>query len=313
MRTVCAIITCSGDIVSAEACLNRLMQQTRKPDCTILMTNSHALSGDRKKLLTNYAAIGLTIPDTETAAEWDTCIKLAFEQLSASYIWLLDPECAPTPHALENLLSKAGVDKQIPVSLMTVPDRKNELSMPISIENGGNIFAPWKSILQRDELPTSRNISLRGVWWGALYPKEVYTQLGTPKSALTLTGDNEEYAWQAKLAGFQFILVPDSSILRPHFSKRLIHFKIGGRSFFYECGLPAELRYCKIRNWAWIQRLRKPGKPLLRLLFCGFYIILALNAMLKCGEFRPQLIYDLFRALHNGFYGKLRPYAQRKN
>ncbi len=311
--TVCAIITCSGDIASAQACLHHLMQQTRKPDRTILLTDRHALSPCREKLLTDYASIGLTISCTETAVQWDSCFELAFQQHGASHIWLLDTESTPAPHALENLLDNAGGGKQIPVSLMIVPDRENELSMPVFVENGGNLFAPWKSILHREALPTGRHISLRGAWWGALYPKEVYTQLGAPKSTLTLNGGNEEYAWQAKLAGFQFSLVKDSVIRHPFISRRLIHYKIGGRSFFYECGLPPELRYYKIRNWAWIQRLRKPRKPLLRLMFCGFYIILALNAMLKCGEFRPQLVYDLFRALHNGFYGKLRPYSGRKN
>lgn len=311
--TVCAIITCSGDIASAQVCLQHLMQQSRKPDFTILTTNRHVQSGDQEKLLSDYASIGLIISVTGTAAEWDTCFRLAFEQHGASHIWLLDPQCAPSPHALENLTGKAADGKQIPVSLMIVPYGENKLSMPVFVENGGNLFAPWKSIQHREALPASKQISLRGAWWGALYPREVYTQLGAPKSSLTLNGGNEEYAWQTKLAGFQFTLVKDSVIRHPFIPQHLIHYKIGGRSFFYECGLPPELRYCKIRNWAWIQRLRKPGKPLLRLLFCGLYIILALNAMLKCGEFRPRLVYDLFRALHNGFYGKLSPYSGRKN
>ena len=126
-------------------------------------------------------------------------------------------------------------------------------------------------------------------------------------------GNNEEYAWKAKLAGIRFSLVKEAEMYAPPFSKQLIHYKIGGRSFFYEVGLSPERRYCKIRNWAWIQRLRKPGKPILRLAFCGLYAVLSLNAMLKSNELNPKGVYTLFRALHNGFYGKLRPYSSAKN
>lgn len=312
MMTVCAIIACQGNPHSAGACLNCLMQQTRRPDFIVLLTENRIRPDVEQSLKTRFPAAGLMIPAEEGIHGWDTGFRLAFSQLNADCVWVLDAESLPSPRALECLLNAADNNRRIPVSMSVVPGRENVLSMPLLAEVGSNIFAPWKSVLQKEDLPALARIPLRVAWWGALYPREVYTRIGLPKPALTLNNANEEFAWLAKLAGFQFLLIPCSTILHPIFSRRLIHYKIAGRSFFYECGLPPELRYYKIRNWAWVQRLRKPGRPLLRLLFCGLYIILALNAMLRCGEFRPRLIYDLFRALHNGFYGKLRPYASGK-
>ena len=73
-------------------------------------------------------------------------------------------------------------------------------------------------------------------------------------------------------------------------------------------GLQISRQYYKSRNWAWLQRLRAPRNYPRRLAACAFYIILSLNAMLKSNELSIPRIYNLFRALHNGFYGKLRPF-----
>ena len=309
MMTVCAIIACQGNLFSVGACLECLMQQTRKPDFVVLLTVGRVRPDIEQSLKTYFPSAGHVVPVEDGAHGWDAGFRLAFCRLNADYVWVLDADSKPYPRALECLLDAPDNKRQIPVSMPLVPGREHVLSMPLLAEIGTSIFAPWKSVMLRDELPERSRIPLRTGWWGALYPREVFSRIGLPKSAFSLNSGNEEYAWLARLSGFQFLLIPCSQFLHPIFSGRLIHYKIAGRSFFYECGLPPELRYYKIRNWAWVQRLRKPRRPLSRLLFCGLYIVLALNAMLRCGEFRPRLIYDLFRALHNGFYGKLRPYA----
>lgn len=312
MCTICAIIISTASPETAIPCLNSLQEQTRRPTHTILLTGTDLAPEKSQELCTMYASIGLIIPDTNDKAHESSGFSTAFEQLRADFVWVLDSNCTATPNALEELL-RAAKDDTICAGLMTISPETAELSQPIIVESRKNIFAPWKSILKAENLPPRPRIPIRGAWIGALYPRSVFTRIGAPKKQFSLHNGNDEYAWKAKMQGVGFQLITSALIHHPPFSAQLIHYCIGGRSFFYEPGLSPELRYYKIRNWAWIQRLRKPGKPLVRLAFCGFYIILALNAMLRCGEFHLRDVYTLFRALHNGFYGKLRPYSARKN
>lgn len=313
MCTICAIITCTETPESAIPCLNSLRGQTRRPEHTILLSETKLAPEKRQEFCTEYAAIGLTIPDTNDKAHESCGFSPAFDQLGADFVWILDTSCIATPAALENLLLSPAAAECIRTGLMVSNDTDALLSQPVIIETRKNIFAPWKSILQREDLPNTERIPIRGAWAGALYPRSVFNKIGAPKKQFSLSHTNDEYAWKAKMQGIRFELIKAAVIRHPPFSAQLIHYSIAGRSFFYEPGLTPELRYYKIRNWAWIQHLRKPGKPLIRLAFCGFYIILALNAMLRCGEWHIRDVYTLFRALHNGFYGKLRPYSTRKN
>ena len=63
-----------------------------------------------------------------------------------------------------------------------------------------------------------------------------------------------------------------------------------------------------MRNWAWLQRLKHPHCYLRRLASCMLYAALSLGFMMRTEELTPLRLYTLFRALHNGFYGKLRPW-----
>ena len=312
MCSICAIITCTATPETAIPCLDSLLEQTRRPTHTILLAGTTLPPEKSQKLCTKYAALGLLIPDTNDKAHESIGFSPAFEQLGADFVWVLDSASTALPGALEQLLQAAEGDN-ISAGIMTASTTADELSQPIIVETRKNIFAPWKSILKKEDLPNTPRIPIRGAWVGALYPRSVFNKIGAPKKQFSLRHANDEYAWKAKMQGVRFELIPSAVIHHPPFSAQLIHYCIGGRSFFYEPGLSPELRYYKIRNWAWIQRLRKPGKPLVRLAFCGFYIILALNAMLRCGELHLRDVYTLFRALHNGFYGKLRPYSARKN
>lgn len=313
MCIICAIITCTASPEAAIPCLNSLLEQSRKPNHTLLLAEKSLSPEQTKRLCETYAAIGLIIPQPDSEAHESNGFSVAFRDLGADLVWILDPYSVTTPESLEHLMIHAKEKETIGAAMMTTAPPAAELSQPIIVETRKNIFAPWKSILKKEDLPNTPRIPIRSAWVGALYPRSVFIKIGAPKKQFSLRHANDEYAWKAKMLGVRFELIPSAVIHHPPFSAQLIHYCIGGRSFFYEPGLSPELRYYKIRNWAWIQRLRKPGKPLVRLAFCGFYIILALNAMLRCGELHLRDVYTLFRALHNGFYGKLRPYSSRKN
>lgn len=314
-HVICAIISAPDGVSSAKDCLNSLSQMPVRPSVTLLISNAPLSEEKKNSFCRKYENIGLLFPSCPEINSWRSAFEFAFRSKQVDYVWILDSRCRVSPTALETLLPSSSVPLES-ISISTLTDSRNpeQFSRPIFIESGKRSFTPYKSCLYKKDVPTGRNdcYLYSAGWIGALYPRHAFLKLGTPEESFTLNNNNDEYTWKAKLAGFRLILKPDSEIFHPSFSQ-LIHYNIAGRSFFYEHGISPELQYYKTRNWAWIQRLRNPHKHILRLIFCALYAILTINAMLKCNELSIKGIYNTFRALHNGFYGKLRPYSPRKN
>lgn len=81
-----------------------------------------------------------------------------------------------------------------------------------------------------------------------------------------------------------------------------------GRDFAYTPGQDNAALYAAAFSRAYTAQQARPYAFPQRLFDCGLYIVFTLGAMLRANEFTPQRVYTLFRAQHNGFYGKNRPY-----
>lgn len=308
MTVICAILVDSKETTTFRQSLLSLQKQTRRPEHTLLYTERQLSPEEEAQLKRDFAAIGLCLCHRNAASGYREGFDTAFRSLNADYVWILDTDTEAAPDALQQILDRPDAPGTIRTGLLKAAVRGDELSRPLAVESAENLFSPWKNHLKTSDLPPSPEIPVRGAWLGALYPRAAWKKIGSPTADTFLQNNNDEYPWKARRADFRFSVIPAAVLYHPSFAAELIHFKIGGRSFFYEIGLPPDLQYYKIRNWAWILRLRHPKKPHIRLALCGCYIILAINAMLKSGELHPRRVYNLFRALHNGFYGKLRPF-----
>lgn len=311
---ICAIFTHFNSRERTLTCLGRLAQQSRLPEHIVIINNGSAsdpaIREAREMSETALPAGTLHILQMETnlgnAGGCARGLEFAFGTLKADFTWVLDDDSWPRPATLEKLLAVSVDSTTVRMSAVIDPAKADELSWPLTIP--GNCPGQWKNAIFRADLPPGNIIPSRGGWLGALYPREAWQKAGLPTEALFIRGEDEEYPWKVREAGFSFITVLDSELEHPSAAIPLIHYRIAHRSFFYEPGLPISRQYYKIRNWAWLQRLRAPYNYPRRLAACGFYIILSLNAMLSCNEVSIPRIYNLFRALHNGFYGKLRPF-----
>lgn len=81
-----------------------------------------------------------------------------------------------------------------------------------------------------------------------------------------------------------------------------------GRRFTYTPGQDAAALYAAAFSRAYTAQQAHPYAFPQRLFDCGLYIVFTLGAMLHSGELTPRRVYTLFRAQHNGFYGRNRPY-----
>ncbi len=315
MPRICAIFTHYGSAERSLTCLKRLGAQTRRPEQILIINNSTA--DDALLPAARELAAELFEPGTLHILQMESnlgnaggCahgIEHAFAELKADFVWVLDDDSWPRPHSLANLLAVEVDDMTVRMSMVIDPTKADELSWPLTIVTG-NEQRPWLSVLTRAELPAGNIIPSRAGWLGALYPREAWRRAGVPTAELFIRGEDEEYPWKVREAGFSFITVADSPLEHPSSTIPLICYRVGKHSFFYEPGLPESRQYYKVRNWAWLQRLKHPKSPLHRLAACGFYILLYVRAMLQTDEVTIGKLYTLFRALHNGFYGKLRPY-----
>lgn len=315
MPIICAIFTHYGSKQRSLTCLQRLAQQTRRPDCIIIVNNSTPdddITTEAPALAAElFPAPCLHILQMpENVGNAGGCahgMEYAFRTLKANFVWVLDDDSWPRPQTLEKLLAVAVPDKTVRMSLVIDPAKQDELSWPLTLCTGQERM-PWKNALTRRDLPESNEIASRGGWLGALYPREAWLTAGLPTPELFIRGEDEEYPWKVREAGFSFITVKDSELEHPSAAVPLVHVTFGKHSFFYEPGLPLSRSYYKVRNWAWLQRLKRPKAYLHRLVACLFYIILSVDAMLLTDELTVRSLYNLFRAMHNGYYGKLRPF-----
>lgn len=315
MPIICAIFTHYGSKQRSLTCLERLAQQTRQPDTIVIINNSTA---DDDITTEAPALASLLFADkrlhilqmSSNLGNAGGCahgMEYAFRTLQADYVWVLDDDSWPRPQTLERLLAVQVPENTVRMSLVIDPTKNDDLSWPLTMRTGSE-HMPWKNAITRGDMLPGNEIPSRGGWLGALYPRAAWLKAGVPTPELFIRGEDEEYPWKVRHAGFEFVTVRDSELEHPSAAIPLVHFTYGNRSFFYEPGLPISRSYYKIRNWAWLQRLKHPRAYLRRLAACGFYIILTIDAMLLTNELSWSGLYTLFRAMHNGYYGKLRPF-----
>lgn len=234
-------------------------------------------------------------------------MEWAFRHLKADFVWILDDDSWPRPHTLEQLLNPALPEDTVRMCLVIDPTKQDDLSWPLTICSH-QPRTPWSNAISRRDLPAGNVIASRGGWLGALYPRAAWLAAGVPTPELFIRGEDEEYPWKVRQAGFRFATICKAELEHPSAAVPLVHFTFGRHAFFYEPGLPLSRSYYKIRNWAWLQRLKHPRAYVYRLLAALLYFILSFAAMLRADELTIKHIYTLFRAMHNGFYGKLRPF-----
>ncbi len=315
MPSVCAIFTHFGSKQRTLTCLRRLAEQSRRPDAVVVVNNStpdDPVVAEGAALAEELFPPGvyhlLQMPDNlGNAGGCAHGLNYAFGQLGADFVWVLDDDSWPRPTSLQALLEVEVPARTVRMSLVVDPTKGDELSWPLTITVGAH-DETGKNITVRRDLPPGREIPSRGGWLGALYPREAWQEAGVPTPELFIRGEDEEYPWKVRNAGFRFITVRDSELEHPSAAIPLSHFSFARRSFFYEPGLPPSRSYYKARNWAWLQRLKYPANPLHRLAACVFYVILSVDAMIMSDELNCARLYSLLRALHNGFYGRLRPF-----
>jgi hypothetical protein len=103
------------------------------------------------------------------------------------------------------------------------------------------------------EMPPGDRVRSRGVWTGALVPREVREAVGPVNGDLFIRGEDEEYPWRIEQAGFREAAVRAAVMDHPG-PDDLVVWQCCGRRLFIERGLADWKLYYKVRNMVWLKR-----------------------------------------------------------
>ncbi|MEY3898681.1 MAG: hypothetical protein RLZZ214_4203, partial [Verrucomicrobiota bacterium] len=221
----------------------------------------------------------------------EAVMDLAFEQ-GADAVWILDDDSWPREAALEALL-EAPWDPHMVRHPLQIDPATGRFTWPLQITDG---TGGWRLAWSEQDLPDGPAVRSRITWTGALLPREVREIVGPVKGDLFIRGEDEEYPWRIEQAGFPQEAIRGAVLDHPG-PKNFVHWRIFGKSFFFERGLADWKLYYKVRNMVWLKR--KQTGCLRAIQMASVYLV---AVILIDG---PQRVPLLCRAIRHGWIGRL--------
>ncbi len=219
-------------------------------------------------------------------------------EAGAEAVWILDDDSWPQAEALRHLL-RVETDEHTVAGSLVLDPATGELAWPYGlVQPGARGIAR-----QRKDLPDASAFATRGIWLGALVPRQVIEAVGLPDERLFLRGEDEEYPARIARRGYRFVCVRDSILEHPT-PENLRCLRMFGRNFFYQQGLPLWKGYYMIRNQAYVRRKYGHGIPGGMLTAVGG-IVLALGFAVGTDDRKAARCLTYLKAGWHGLTGRL--------
>jgi rhamnopyranosyl-N-acetylglucosaminyl-diphospho-decaprenol beta-1,3/1,4-galactofuranosyltransferase len=280
---------------TAKACVLALARQSRPPDRVLVADNCSV--DDTAEVLESlenlpFELVVHAMPENlGNAGGVEAVMERAFAE-GADAVWILDDDSWPREAALEAMMESQW-DPRVVRHALQVDPRTGEFTWPLQITDGQG---GWRLVWSEDELPEGARVRSRISWTGALVPREVRESVGPVNGALFIRGEDEEYPWRFEQAGFSQEAIRGAVMDHPG-PQNLIHWRLFGKTFFFERGLADWKLYYKVRNMVWLKRKQAGG---LRAL--GMAAAYTAAATIIDGPGRLPL---LRRAISDGWKGRL--------
>jgi GT2 family glycosyltransferase len=247
------VLTVFNQTEGARKCVDSLLAQTTPLAHICILFNGTAKSGaladQFAERFQQHASVQiLRSPENIGNAGGVRLAMCAALNHGADWIWIVEDDALPHHDALERLLNAGGKTDCVYGSLIIDP-KWNELAFScVAIEKDGS----QRIVSTKADLPALNSFQVRGIWLGALVPRQVIDTVGEVNADLFIRGEDEEYPARIRQAGFRFYCVKDSIIEHP--GMRHKHLAIGGVNFFYETGVAPWKAYFLIRNHVYVRR-----------------------------------------------------------
>ncbi len=282
-------------------CLERLLGQSA-PLFKIVVVDNASSDGTGKAIAERHGgAPALLLIESRENLGNPEGIAVAMQTAlaeGADAAWILDDDSWPREDALENLLAVAGAPGWIAGSLVLEPASGNP-SWPYGIPGTG----PMRMAATLAELPAGASFETRGMWLGALIPRQVIEEVGLPDGRLFLRGEDEDYPARLRKAGYRFLCIRGSVLEHPS-PRGLQQIRLFGRHFFYEPSLPLWKAYYMVRNQAYV-RMRYGRSRLSGAMVAMGGVALAMAMAAAADDRKAARIATYARAGWHGMTGRL--------
>jgi len=219
-------------------------------------------------------------------------------ELGADWIWMVEDDVLPHSDALERL-SAVGMKTDCVYGSVVIDPSWNDMAFPCAvIEQDGTQRIASKIA----ELPDSNLFQVRGIWLGALIPRQIIDAVGEVSADLFIRGEDEEYPARIRQAGFRFFCVKDSIIEHPGMRQK--HLAIGGINFFYEAGVTPWKAYFLIRNHVYVRRKYTSAGKIAGLIRALGTIVLSVLCALLFDDHKVERSFLYLRAGWHGLRGR---------
>jgi GT2 family glycosyltransferase len=280
---------------TAVACVRALAAQTRPQEWVVVADNVSA--DETVAALESMAELPFQLvvhrmaENRGNAGGVEEAMELAFG-LGADAVWILDDDSWPRAGALAALLAGEWESAVVRHALQVDP-ATGRFTWPLQVADGGD---GWRLAWQEADLSQGARVRTKGMWTGALVPKEVRDGVGPVNGELFIRGEDEEYPWRIETAGFSFEAVREAVLDHPG-PAALGHWQLAGKHLFFERGLADWKLYYKVRNMVWLKRRQAGGIAALKMALA--------YAVVAVGCDGPRRLPLLARAIRDGWQGRL--------
>lgn len=292
---VAAVFATMNRAETAKSCVMALARQSLPPEWVMVADNC---STDQTMAALSaleslpFSLVVHPMPENlGNAGGVEAAMELAFAA-GADAVWILDDDSWPREGALAALLDGDWEPRVVRHSLQIDP-RTGRFTWPLQIADGQG---GWRLIWSEEELPDGPKTLSRISWTGALVSREVREAVGPVRGDLFIRGEDEEYPWRIEQAGFRQAAIRGSVMDHPG-PRNVVHWRILGKSFFFERGLADWKLYYKVRNMVWLKR--QQAGNLRAISMAAAYTV---AATIIDGPMRIPLLH---RAIHDGWIGRL--------
>jgi rhamnopyranosyl-N-acetylglucosaminyl-diphospho-decaprenol beta-1,3/1,4-galactofuranosyltransferase len=291
---VAAVFATMNRAETAVACVRALARQTMPPEW-VLVADNRSTDGTAGALRAleklPFELVVHAMPDNlGNAGGVRAVMEIAFER-GADAVWILDDDSWPREPALAAML-EGPWDPHMVRHPLQIDPRSGGFTWPLQVRDGGG----WRLAWSEAELPPGARIPSRISWTGALLPKEVREKVGPVNGDLFIRGEDEEYPWRIERAGFPQEAIRGAVMDHPG-PQNVVHWRLQGKSFFFERGLADWKLYYKVRNMVWLKRMQAGDPTAIRMA-----AVYAIAAVMIDGWNRIPL---LRRAISDGWSGRL--------
>lgn len=279
-------------------CVRRLRSQSRPPEMVVVADNGS--TDGSVEALGELGWSAVRIIGTGANLGNAGAIRIAMDEafgFGADAVWILDDDSWPRRRALESLIAGKWSPRVVRHALQVDPE-SGGLTWPMWVEVGGG----WRLVHEAHEVPELDRCKSKASWTGALIPREVWSEVGPVQGDLFIRGEDEEYPWRIREAGYGFELVRGCILDHPG-PREPVHWSFLGKHFFYERGLADWKLYYKVRNMVWLKKRQSWLGGSLLMAACY-----ALAAWRFDGPHRLPLVRE---AVLDGLRGRLGPWKHQ--